>query len=273
MEAVWASSTVSPGSPDHSSQPALAATLQAPPSTLQAPTPKPVRDICKEDQSPKQAKVPVRSKPAKPAAKRAANNVETSSAAPSSNPQPIPEMPAACVTGMHMEIPLPVERALTKITLRHVSVAWVVPVLCMQCCSHQVVRLYGATPPSQYGGPSLHDPPPSRRGTGLTLGGGVRGAGGTNPPPLPMPPHANAPPTWNEESWPPLSRALLLGTKNLGPPMGLLLKNPIVWLILWLQSVASWTYRIILVMKGKCVMDGTACGLCLDNIAHCMLPM
>ena len=41
LEALRASS-LSPGSPDHSSQPALAATPQAPPPTFQAPIPKPV---------------------------------------------------------------------------------------------------------------------------------------------------------------------------------------------------------------------------------------
>ena len=92
-----------------------------------------------------------------------------------------------------------------------------------------------------------------------------------------MTPHANAPPTRNEEScppppprrqWPPLPE-----TKNLGPPKGSLLKNAMFWLILELQSVASWTHKIILVMKGKYIMDGSACGLCLNNIAYCMLPM
>ena len=72
---------------------------------------------------------------------------------------------------------------------------------------------------------------------------------------------------------PPLSMAPLSGTKNFGPPKGFLLKNPMFWLILWLQSVASWRYKIILVMKGKYIMDGNACGLCLNNIACCMLPM
>ena len=65
----------------------------------------------------------------------------------------------------------------------------------------------------------------------------------------------------------------LLGTKNLGPQKGFLLKNPMCCLILELQSVASWTHKIFLVMKGKYIMDGSACSLCLNNIAYCMLPM
>ena len=63
----------------------------------------------------------------------------------------------------------------------------------------------------------------------------------------------------------PLSRM-----KNLGPRKGFLLKNPMFWLILELQSVAIWTHKIILVMKGKYITDGSACGLCLNNIAYCI---
>ena len=72
------------------------------------------------------------------------------------------------------------------------------------------------------------------------------------------PPPANGPPFGNEESW---------------PPKDFLLKNPMFWLILELQSVGSWTHKIILVMKGAFIMDGSACGLCLKNIAYCMLLM
>ena len=67
--------------------------------------------------------------------------------------------------------------------------------------------------------------------------------------------------------------APLSKTKNLGLPKGFLWKNPMFWLILWLQNVANWTYKIVLVMKGKYIMDGSGCGLCLNNIAYCMLPM
>ena len=50
-------------------------------------------DICKEHQIPKQLKVPVKSKPAKPAPKRAGKRPAQSICASSSNPQPVPEMP------------------------------------------------------------------------------------------------------------------------------------------------------------------------------------
>ena len=89
----------------------------------------------------------------------------------------------------------------------------------------------------------------------------------------PPPPHANGPPTRNEESCPPLSMAPLLATKNIAPLKGFLLKNPMFWRILELQSVANRTHHIILFMKGKYMMDGNACGLGLNNIAYCMLPM
>ena len=56
--------------------------------------------------------------------------------------------------------------------------------------------------------------------------------------------------------------APLSGTKNFGPPKGFLMNNPMFW-----------TYKIILVMKRKKIMDGSACSLCLKNIAYCMLPM
>ena len=46
---------------------------------------------------------------------------------------------------------------------------------------------------------------------------------------------------------------------------GFLLKNPMFWLILWLQNVASWTFTIILIGKGKYLMDGSVCGLCLTS--------
>ena len=64
------------------------------------------------------------------------------------------------------------------------------------------------------------------------------------PPPLPCqwPAHPN------EQSWPPLSMPPLSGTKNLGPPNGCLLKNPMFWLTCWLQSDARWTQKIILVL-------------------------
>ena len=45
------------------------------------------------------------------------------------------------------------------------------------------------------------------------------------------------------------------------------------WLMLELQNVANWTHKSTLVIKGKYIMDGSACGLCLNNIAYCMLPM
>ena len=45
------------------------------------------RDICKEDQIPKQLKVPVNSKPAKPAPKRADKQAAQSTSASSSNPE------------------------------------------------------------------------------------------------------------------------------------------------------------------------------------------
>ena len=67
--------------------------------------------------------------------------------------------------------------------------------------------------------------------------------------------------------------APLSGTRVLAPPRVLLLKNPMFWLILWLQSVASWRYKIILVVKGKCIMDISAYFLCLNNVACCVLPM
>ena len=90
-----------------------------------------------------------------------------------------------------------------------------------------------------------------------------------SPPPLPMarppgmknhapPPPFNGPPFGNEESW---------------PPEGVLLKNPVFWLILWLQSVASRAYKIILVIKGKYIMDRSACFLCLNSIVYCVLPL
>ena len=47
--------------------------------------------------------------------------------------------------------------------------------------------------------------------------------------------------------------------KDLRPPKGFSLKNPMFWLILELQSVARWTHKIILVMKGKYIMDGSDC--------------
>ena len=71
----------------------------------------------------------------------------------------------------------------------------------------------------------------------------------------------------------PMPMAPPSGMKNVGPAKGFLLKNPKFWLILWLQSVASWRCKIMLVMKGKYIMDGRACGLCLNNIAYCMLPV
>ena len=68
--------------------------------------------------------------------------------------------------------------------------------------------------------------------------------------------------------WPPFREQ-----KILPPPKGFLLKNPMFWRILELQSVANRTHQIILFMKGKYMMDGNACGLGLNNIAYCMLPM
>ena len=60
------------------------------------------------------------------------------------------------------------------------------------------------------------------------------------------------PPFRNEESW---------------PPKRFFVEESHVWLILWLPSVASWRHKIILVMKGKYIMDGSAYFLCLNNIA------
>ena len=57
------------------------------------------RDICKDEQIPKQLKVPVKSKPAKPAAKRAGKQAAQSASASSSNPQPVPELPCPGVQG------------------------------------------------------------------------------------------------------------------------------------------------------------------------------
>ena len=61
---------------------------------------------------------------------------------------------------------VPMEQARYKNNI-DVSVGWVLPVLCMQCCSYQVVRFCGANPP-----------PPPMGGTGLTLGGDYKGEGG-----------------------------------------------------------------------------------------------
>ena len=75
-----------------------------------------------------------------------------------------------------------------------------------------------------------------------------------------------------------LSMAPLSGTKNLGPLKGFLFKNPMFWLILWLQNAASWTYNITLVMKGKYIMDGRKCLWSLFeqyfilHVAHVGLP-
>ena len=72
----------------------------------------------------------------------------------------------------------------------------------------------------------------------------------------------------NEESW--LTKGIS-GVKNLGSPKGFLLNNPMFWLALEIQSVASWTHNIILVTKGKYIMDGGACGLFLNKSVCCNL--
>ena len=70
-----------------------------------------------------------------------------------------------------------------------------------------------------------------------------------NPPcQCPPPPHLVATPP-GMKNHPPPSMPPLSGTKNLGPLKGFLLKNPMFW-----------TYKIILVMKRKNIMDGSACG-------------
>ena len=71
----------------------------------------------------------------------------------------------------------------------------------------------------------------------------------------PAPP-ANAPPSGKEES---------------RPPEGFFVEESHV--SAYFVAATGTTYTIILVMKGKYIMDRSACGLCLNNIAHCMFPI
>ena len=137
------------------------------------------RDICKHDQMPEQLKVPVKSNPTKPAAKRAGNRAAQLTS--SSNPQPIPELPTehvqefkavwSCKKKFHT---VPVERARTQ-KEHHVSMRFTLPMLCMHSCRFKVLRFGGAPPPPTGGEPSLHTPPPPWGGTITTLGGDYKG--------------------------------------------------------------------------------------------------
>ena len=68
---------------------------------------------------------------------------------------------------------MPVERACCKNNI-NVSFGWMLPVLCMQCCNHQVLRFCGAIPPLGV----IYAPPPPVGGTGVTYGEGLQRGGG-----------------------------------------------------------------------------------------------
>ena len=134
-------------------------------------------DICKDEQIPKRLKVPVKSKPAKPASKRARNHPEQSASASSSDPQPVPELPTGHVQEFKVGWTckkfhtVPVERARTQ-QCHHVSIGLTPPAFCMHCSSRSATVLYHNH--------IMCPPLPPLGGTVTKKEGGFRGGGYLN---------------------------------------------------------------------------------------------
>ena len=94
------------------------------------------------------------------------------------------------------------------------------------------------------------------------------------PPPCQWPPNANGPPTRNEESCPRAVNGPPFRERRIMAPRRVFwLKNPMILA----YFVAAKCYQLDIQdyfgHKRKYIRDGSACGLCFNNIAFCVLPM